>query len=391
MDELQKIWICGGGDISELQYVQLNGEDPCVPSTFLIGKAAQTSIAAAGLAAALIFKFRTGHMQRVNVDTRHALAEFRSERYLTVNGQGPTSLWDPLAGVYRTGDQRYVRVHTNFKHHRENLVKLLHCEDTRASVQNALLKWNADDFDAQAHASGCVVAVMRSREQWNQHAQCVAVASLPVVEIVKIGEAAPIPFKTECSRPLDGIRVLDLTRIIAGPVGCRTLAAHGAEVMRIGAAHLPQIDWLVKDTGRGKLSAEIDLRTVDGKQQLMELLKTTDIFVQAYRPGGIDSLGFSPEHVAQIKPGIVYVSLSAYGHIGPWKDRRGFDSLVQTATGFNHAEAEALHQDAPKELPCQALDHATGIFFSCSSSEFTRTSASIWSNDGEAATGTRRR
>jgi crotonobetainyl-CoA:carnitine CoA-transferase CaiB-like acyl-CoA transferase len=158
-----------------------------------------------------------------------------------------------------------------------------------------------------------------------------------------------------------------LTRIIAGPVAGRALAVHGADVMRISAPRLPFIDWLVKDTGRGKLSAYADIATEDGRAALARLIGDADIFLQAYRPGALAARGFGRADVAALRPGIVYGSLSAYGHLGPWASRRGFDSLVQTATGFNVAEAQAAGVEGPKELPCQALDHATGylLAFGC--------------------------
>jgi crotonobetainyl-CoA:carnitine CoA-transferase CaiB-like acyl-CoA transferase len=160
------------------------------------------------------------------------------------------------------------------------------------------------------------------------------------------------------------MRVLDLTRVIAGPVCGRTLAAHGADVLHINGPHLPSIDGLVVDTGRGKRSAGIDLRTPAGRETLRGLAATADVFLQGYRPGAIAGHGFAPAELAALRPGIVCTSLSAYGEVGPWGGRRGFDSLVQTASGFNHAEAVAAGADpadaAPKVLPCQALDHASG-------------------------------
>src|SRR5262245_19042123 len=161
-------------------------------------------------------------------------------------------------------------------------------------------------------------------------------------------------------RPLAGLRVLDLTRIIAGPIAGRALAADGADTMRISAPDLPFIDWLVKDTGRGKLSAFADPSTPDGSAALRRLIGDADIFLQAYRPGSLAARRLGPADVAALRPGIVYASLSAYGDVGPWALRRGFDSLVQTATGFNVAEAQAAGVEGPKELPCQALDHASG-------------------------------
>jgi crotonobetainyl-CoA:carnitine CoA-transferase CaiB-like acyl-CoA transferase len=154
--------------------------------------------------------------------------------------------------------------------------------------------------------------------------------------------------------------VLDLTRIIAGPVCGRTFAAHGADVLLITAPHLPSMQPLVIDTGRGKLSGFVDLRKASGRETLAALLRDADVFVQGYRPGAIAAHGFSPHEAARIRPGIIYVSLCAYGHEGPWAGRRGFDSLVQTATGLNVAEADAFGSREPKPLPAQVVDHATG-------------------------------
>jgi crotonobetainyl-CoA:carnitine CoA-transferase CaiB-like acyl-CoA transferase len=155
------------------------------------------------------------------------------------------------------------------------------------------------------------------------------------------------------------LRVLDLSRVIAGPVAGRTLAAHGADVLLISGPDLPAIPWLTIDTGRGKLTSFVELKSEQGGRAARSAGEA-DIFSQGYRRAPSRSLGFSPEDAARINPGIVYVSLSAYGHAGPWAERRGFDSLVQTATGFNHAEGQAAGVDGPKELPAQMLDHATG-------------------------------
>ena len=162
------------------------------------------------------------------------------------------------------------------------------------------------------------------------------------------------------ARPLAGVKVLDLTRVIAGPVCGRTLAAHGADVLNITAAHLAMMEALVIDTNRGKLSAQLDLRNETSRDTLAALGRQADVFIQGYRPGAIAQYGFSPQEAARLRPGIVYVSLCAYGHAGPWAGRRGFNSLVQNANGLNVAEAEAAGSDKPRPLPTQALDHATG-------------------------------
>jgi crotonobetainyl-CoA:carnitine CoA-transferase CaiB-like acyl-CoA transferase len=360
---LRGLWLAAGGEPSALANVALTGADPALPSSFRVGTAAQVTIAAAGLAAAEVWRQRTKRTQTVSVDMRHAAIEFRSERYMRLDGKPPGPAWDKIAGVYRTGDGRIVRLHTNFPHHRDGMLKLLGCAYEREAVQAALMKWQGEAFETAAAEANLVATMMRSPAECAAHAQGQAVAELPLLEITKIGEAParPLPaVPAEDQRPLAGIRVLDLTRVIAGPVCGRTLAAHGADVMRVTAPHLPGLAQLDIDTGRGKLAAAIDLRATDDRDWLRGLVREGHVFVQGYRPGSLAARGFSPEALAELRPGIVAVSLSAYGHQGPWARRRGFDSLVQNASGINHAEAEAAGVLAPKELPAQALDHASG-------------------------------
>ncbi len=296
---------------------------------------------------------------------RAAAVEFRSERHVRLANEEPGPTWDKIAGIYRTGDGRTVRLHTNFPHHRDGMLKLLGCAYEREAVQAALLRLEGEKFETAAADAKLVATMLRSPAEWASHPQGSAVAQLPLLEIRKIGEAPARPLSNfpedDEKRPLSGIRVLDLTRVIAGPVCGRTLAAHGADVMRITAPHLPGFPLLDTDTGRGKLSSALDLRAEEDRERLASLLRQAHVFVQGYRPGGIAAFGFSPEACAEMRPGIVTVSLSAYGHAGPWALRRGFDSLVQNASGINHAEAEAAGQTTgPKELPAQALDHAAG-------------------------------
>src|SRR5712671_709995 len=356
---LSDLWMLAGGEASELDAVTLTGEEPQLPSSFRVAAAAQASIAAAGLAAAEIWKMRCGEQQGVAVDMRHAVVECRSERYLRVDGKPPPPTWDAIAGIYKTRDQRFVRLHTNFRHHRDAVCTVLNCKPERDDVQAALMQWDAEAFETAAYAAGGVVAMMRSHEEWSALPHAKALAELPLVSIEKIGEAAPKPWP-KGDRPLAGLRVLDLSRVIAGPVAGRTLAVHGADVLLISGPDLPAIPWLTIDTGRGKLSSFVELKSEQGRDVFRGLLAQADIVSQGYRPKSIAALGFSPEEAATINPGIVYVSMSAYGHAGPWAERRGFDSLVQTSTGFNHAEGQAAGVDGPKELPAQMLDHATG-------------------------------
>ncbi|QDQ25401.1 CoA transferase [Chitinimonas arctica] len=355
---LAQLWQASGLDPAALARVRLGGSRS-LPSSFAVGAAAQASIAAAGLAAAELWRLRNGQHQTVSVDMGHAVAEFRSERYLRVDDQQPADPWDKIAGAYRCGDGRWLRLHTNFPHHRDGVLKLLGCEHDRASVEAALQAWQAEAFETAASEQGMVVAAMRSFAEWDAHPQAAAVRALPAFTLERIGDA-PVQPPAPAERPLSGIRALDLTRVIAGPVCGRTLAAHGAEVLHISSPQLPTIPPLDIDTGRGKRSCHLDLEQAGDRGALQALLRDADLFVQGYRPGGLAERGFGPEQAAALRPGIVYISLSAYGHIGPWAQKRGFDSLLQSACGFNHAEAEAAGQDAPRPLPMQVLDHASG-------------------------------
>jgi crotonobetainyl-CoA:carnitine CoA-transferase CaiB-like acyl-CoA transferase len=330
-----------------------------LPSTFRVGTAAQTAIAASALAATEVWRLRTGELQSVAVDMRHAAIDFRSERYMRVPGHSHRG-WDAVAGLYRTGDGRFVRLHTNFPHHRDGMLKLLGAEYNRESVQRCLDRWQGEEFETAAAEAGLVASMTRTPEEWLAHEQGRAVTSLPLYDIVRIGDAPPRPWPKAASRPLSGVRVLDLTRVIAGPICGRTLAAHGADVLLVASPNLPSFKDLVMDTGRGKLSTHIDLEEAEGRATLARLAKDADVFVQGYRPGAIAAKGFAPQQLAELSPGIVCVSLSAYGHTGPWSGWRGFDSLVQNANGLNHAEGIAAGLDRPKELPCQALDHGAG-------------------------------
>ena len=207
---LADLWTLAGGDPAALKTVTLTGEEPQLPSSFRVAAAAQASIAASGLAAAQIWKLRSGQSQDVTVDMRHAVVECRSERYLRVDGKPPGPAWDVIAGIYKTRDGRFVRLHTNFRHHRDAVCKVLSCKPERDDVQAALMQWDGEAFETAAYAGGCVVAMMRSHEEWMATPHATALAELPPVLIEKIGEAAPKPWSAG-DRPLGGVRVLDLS------------------------------------------------------------------------------------------------------------------------------------------------------------------------------------
>jgi len=358
---LESIWRDANLPVASLQQLTLTGADPALPSSFAVGTAAQASFAGAALAAAEIGHQRNGLRQQVRVDMRHAALECCGR--FTIAGVEP-EVWDKLAGLYACGSG-WVRLHTNFAHHRDGVLRLLGLPTgpgtERPAVAAALARWDAVEFEDAATRAGLVVAALRSFDEWDAHPQSVAITAQKLVAIDRIGEASPLhlPALPQDSRPLAGVRVLELTRILAGPFCGRTLAAYGADVLLVNSPNLPNIA-AIADTSRGKLSAHVDLRTDAGRDALRGVLREAEVFVQGYRPGALAALGFAPEAVAAARPGIVMVSLSAYGETGPWAGKRGFDSLVQTATGFNQAEAQAAGSAQPRALPMQVLDMASG-------------------------------
>ena len=378
---LAALWRDAGLPATALERIALTGSDPVLPSSFAVGTAMQASLGAAALAAAEVGRLRGGPAQTISIDIADVVRE--SACRFTIDGRTPP-IWDKLSGRYRCGGSTgstssggaapgWVRLHANFAHHRDGALALLGLPPGEATerdaVAAALRAWSAEDFESAIAERGFVAAAVRTPEQWRQHPHAAVVAAAPLVAIDRFG-AAPMPTQAtgatpvaapvaDDALPLRGLRVLDLTRILAGPVAGRTLAAHGADVLLVNSPHLPNID-AIADTSRGKLSTHIDLKTEAGRESLRALVRECDIFLQGYRPGGLAALGFGPDELARLRPGIVCVSLSAYGEMGPWRGRRGFDSLVQSATGINVAEAEAFGSAEPKALPLQALDFGAG-------------------------------
>jgi crotonobetainyl-CoA:carnitine CoA-transferase CaiB-like acyl-CoA transferase len=356
---LQKIWTDAGGDAAALSRATLTGADPMLPTDVKIGTAATAVIAATALAATEVWRLRTGRTQAVAVDMRAAVAAFRSERYLRVDDGPAPDGRSPLFGFYPSGDGRWVQIHSNLPHHHAGHVKFLGCEETRASMAAAVARWKGQDLEDALNGAGLPAGMVRSRDEWLAHPHARAVADLPLLEIVRIGDSPPEPLGRG-DRPLAGVRVLDLTRVIAGPECGRTLASHGADVLLVTSRHLPSLPSHVIDFGLGKRSASLDLRRSEDGDRLRSLIAGADIFSQSYRPGALAGLGFAPEEVSRLRPGIVYVTLSAYGHAGLWRERRGFETLIQSVSGFAHEQGFGGGLDRPQHLPAQVVDHATG-------------------------------
>jgi len=356
---LETLWSLARGEPAALERATLTGADPILPTDFKIGTAASAVIAAGALAASEIWRLRTGRGQAVAVDLRAAVAAFRSERYLRADSQPDLHRRDPLFGFYQAGDGRWIQIHSNMPHHRDGALRLLGCEGTREATAAAVAKWTAGDLEDAFASAGLPTGMVRSRAEWHAHPQGLAVAELPLLEIVKIGEAPPEPAGAG-PRALSGLRVLDLTRVIAGPVCGRTLAAYGADVLLVSAQHLPNLPGLVIDTGFGKLSAWLDLRQPGDAAELRALARGADVFCQSYRPGALARLGLGSEELARLRPGIVYVTLSAFSHAGPWRERRGFETIIQSVSGMAHEQGLEAGGERPQHLPAQVVDHGTG-------------------------------
>jgi crotonobetainyl-CoA:carnitine CoA-transferase CaiB-like acyl-CoA transferase len=337
------------------------GTDPVLPTPFRIGVAGAATVAAAGLAAAALWEVRTGRRQSVTVDLRQATASLRSGTYMKLGDGELPHRRHAIMGCYPTKDGRWSYLHCNFPNHRAAALGVLGVAEDRDAVARAVATWNAADLEEAIIAAKGAGGMVRTHAEWASHPQAAAIAALPLMEIVRIGDSPPEKLPTG-DRPLHGIRVLDLTRVLAGPTGARTLAEHGADVMKITAAHLPNLGYQEWDTGHGKLSAQLDLRVPGDVETLRGLVREADVFSQGYRPGTLGGRGLSPAELAAIRPGLVYVSLSAFGHTGPWASRRGFDTVVQTVSGMTARQAEIVpgKTAGPQFYPVSAIDYCTG-------------------------------
>src|ERR1700736_3278112 len=353
--------IAGWADGQAADVVFTGGADPVLPTPFCIGAAGAATLAASGLAATELWQVRTGRRQRVTVDLRQATAALRSGHYLQLAGTDVSSERNTIMGFYPTRDGRWSYLHCNFPNHRAAALRVLGVAEDREAVARAVATWDALDLEEAIVAAKGAGGMARTHAEWASHPQGGAVGVLPVRETLRIGDTPPEPLPTG-DRPLSGIRVVDLTRVLAGPTCARTLAEHGADVMKITAAHLPSLGYQEWDTGHGKLSAELDLRAPGDVDILRGLVRKADVFSQGYRPGSLANRGLSPEELAAIRPGLVYVSLCAFGHAGPWASRRGFDTVVQTISGMTIRQAECFpgKTPGPQFYPVSAIDYCTG-------------------------------
>ena len=350
---VRSLWTSLGGDPALLEAVELTGPASALPGPFAVTELAAEVVGVATLAVA---ELAEGGPPRgtVGVDRAHAATAFRSESLLRPLGWELPPPWDELAGDHRATDG-WVRLHTNYPHHRAACLAALGVPGERAAVAAAVATRPAEDVEAAVVAAGGCAAALRPPSAWAAHEQGAAVAVEPVAHVDRL---APVP-SAALAVPTDlaDLRVVDLTRVIAGPTAGKVLAAHGADVVRVAPPGFDELPVVLVDTGADKRHVELDLRTPAGRADLVALVADSHVVVHGLRPGALAGLGLDEAALRAVNPTLVAVSLDAYGWTGPWAQRRGFDSLVQMSSGI----AWAGSADArPTPLPCQALDHATG-------------------------------
>ena len=336
--------------------LSITGADPVFPNPFRLGTACAAALAAVGHGVSRLVELRGGAAQSISVDSRDAAAAMRGILYFRLNGEKAPEHRDPVAGFYPVRGGRWIYFHCYFPAHRDAALKVLGATNREEALVRSA-SWDGEALEEAIHQAGGVAGLVRTREEWLRHPQSAAVRAEPLLEITKIGEAPPEPLPPRL-RALAGVRVLDLTRVLAGPVCTRTLAEHGADVLRITGAHLPHLGSLEFDYGAGKLSANLDLRLPEESRRLEELVRSGDVFCQSYRPGSLERRGFGPSRLAALRPGLVYVMLDAFGFNGPWSDRRGYDSVVTTVNGMIDAMGSSDHP--PVLMPAQPMDYGTG-------------------------------
>ncbi len=338
--------------------LQLTGPGPLLPSPFRVDVLASASIALATAAAASLWRERTGKARSISLDSTHAAAAFRSERYAKALERPPRASWDAIAGDYETRDG-FIRLHTNYHSHRAAVLRVLGAREEREHVAQAVREWDGDALELRIVEAGSCAAMLRERAAWQAHAQGAALASEPLFDWSSHRAARP-SLPADAAAPLAGVRVLDLTRVIAGPVATRFLSAYGAEVLRIDPPGFEEVEALLPDTTAGKRRAALDLKSRRDLARFKQLLAEAHVLVVGYRADALDRLGLGAGLRKQLNPALVTVALNAYGQGGPWSTRRGFDSLVQMSSGIAAFGRAWKGCREPCPLPAQALDHATG-------------------------------
>src|SRR5580704_6700041 len=346
-------------------FVRFDEGPTALATRFAADEAVSAALAAGGTVAADLWKLRTGEAQRVSVGTREAAASLTSYTFVRIEdpahavpARDPAVLRSPVMGFHPTKDGRHVLLHPSFPPGTDRILRALGCAADAEEVKAACRARTAQQIeDAVAAERGCA-GIVRTPEEWDASEQGRQLAARPPVEVIKIADSPPEPMPEGGDMPLSGVRVLDLTRVLAGPTCARTLAQYGADVLYLASPKLPASAGFLPDTNHGKLSAWLDLEEAGGRARLAELLRGADVFSQGYRTVAMERMGFGPGQLAALRPGIVYTSINCYGHEGPWRGRAGWEQLAQTVSGMAHVHGGAA---GPQLQPGAVTDYTTGF------------------------------
>lgn len=352
--------------------VTVTGQDPFYRSPFRFGEAVAGALAARAVAANDLWEYKTGRRQKISLRVETAAAtclggtaQTRKKNeegvYEGIQASEALAHMVSITQPWKCADGRWFLPHFNLPHLEKKVLDVLQCEGTPEAVAAAVAKWDSEDLDRAIYEAGATGGIVYTPEEWLQHPHGKHLASIPVVTITKIGESDPVPLPEGGDQPLSGIRVLELCRILAGPTCGISLAEHGADVLMVTAPQLPQVPNFVRDVSHGKRSCYLDYNIPEEAEKIRELAKDADIFLEGYRPGSMERHGFSPEEVAALKPGIVYVSVDCFGPGGIYSDRAGWDQVAQAVTGIAVTEGELEGYGDPKLTPVYACDFLTGF------------------------------
>lgn len=328
------------------------------PSCFAVSDLASASVGAVGSAVAALIRGLGFNSRSPDIVVDQRLASLWFSMSIQPVGWSLPPIWDAIAGDYETRNG-WIKLHTNLPHHRAAALSVLDVASVREKVADAVRTWHADELETAIVGAGGAAAAMHTRVEWESHPQGIAVAAEPLIAWSNTHNRSIREWTGSKERPLGGLRVLDLTRVLAGPVATRTLAGFGADVLRIDPPGWDEAN-IVPDITLGKRCSFLSLDKPADRVVFEKLLSKTDVLVHGYRPGALDGLGLSEAVRRGIAPNLIEVCLDAYGWTGPWAKRRGFDSLVQMSCGIADTGIQWAGADKPTPLPVQALDHATG-------------------------------
>jgi CoA-transferase family III len=358
---LNSVWQAAGGEPKRTAQVSFTGYGS-LPSFFAVTELAAATMGAAGLALASMIDtlnkasgLKSETHPSVIVDRR--LASFWFASTLRPEGWEAPTYREVAAADYLAQDG-WLRLHTNAAHHLSAALKVLECAATSDAIARAVSTWPRDVLEARILAEGGCAATMLTTEQWLKEPQGKAISQEPLIDWTPGTKGLSGPWPFEATQPLKGLKVLDMTRVLAGPAATRMLAGLGAQVLRLDAPMWEESN--APEMTLGKYCAELDLRQASHRAHWTKLLSEADILVHGYRSDALANMGLDAQTRQRLRPGLIDVSLDAYGFTGPWHNRRGFDSLVQMSMGFAQTGQQLGHSDRPDPLPVQALDHATG-------------------------------